>query len=114
MATTAKSKPAVAALTLDGIGSVPLTWDKGAMYRAEVSGLYEIKGLGLARAVLYVWCMAPAAVRQAYASPEDLAAIVPSVVEMRSAIDAAIAASGEEMKPKNVFGSTSGPSPSSS
>lgn len=101
-------------LALQQIGPVPLKWDKAAIFRADEIGVFTTKGIGFARAVKYAWCMAPESVRRAYPTPEQLAEIVPSVVEIWAVVDPVIASAAEEMSPKNVFGSASGPSPSSS
>jgi hypothetical protein len=111
---TPKTSPVPKPLELFGIGPVPLTWDKAAMFRADECALYTTKGLGFARAVKYAWCMAPDAVRAAFPTPESLASVVPPVTAIWASVNPAIAASGEGMSPKNVFGSTSGRSPSSS
>lgn len=95
-------------LVLAQIGPVALVWDKLAMFRADEVAVYTTTGLGFARAVKYAWCMVPETVRGQYPSPESLAKIVPAVTDIWASVNAAIAAAGEEMSPKNVFGSTSG------
>lgn len=109
-----KAPTVPAEITLQGIGPVPLAWDKGAMFRADDCGLYETKGIGFARACKYVWCMAPDSVRRAYPAPEALAKVMPPLAEVWVAVNGVIAAAGEEMSPKNVFGSASGRGRSSS
>ena len=114
MATPTKNPPAPRDLELKGLGPVPLVWDKGAMFRADECNLYATTGVGFARAVKYAWCMAPAVVRAAYPTPEALAPAVPSVTAIWASVNPAITSAGEEMSPKNVFGSMSGRSPASS
>lgn len=101
-------------LELAGLGPVPLAWDKAAMFRADEAGVFTTKGIGFAKAVKYAWCMVPDKVRAAYPTPEALADIVPPVTAIWASVNPAIVAAGEGMSPKNVFGSTSGRSPSSS
>ena len=98
-----------------GAESYQLTWDKGAMFRADECGVWSGKrGLGIASACKYLWAMIPADGRRRYESPEDLAKDLPPLNEAWPAINAAIAAGKEDTNPKKVFGSTSGPSQSSS
>lgn len=101
-------------LTLASGETLDLVWDKAAMCRADDCGLFATKGVGFARAVKYVWSMLPAAARGRFPSHEDLANALPPVAEIGPVVDAAIAAAGEGMSAKNVFGSTSGRLPSSS
>jgi hypothetical protein len=77
-----------AVIILGGSEPCQLRWDKAAMFRADECGVFTTKGVGFAKAAKYVWAMLP--------------------------INAAIKAAGEGMSPKNVYGSTSGRSPSSS
>lgn len=111
---SAKVPPVPRPLLLAGLGPVPLAWDKAAMFRADEAGVFTTKGIGFARAVKYAWCLVPDSVRAAYPTPEALAQVVPEVTAIWAAVNAAIGSAGEEMSPKNVFGSTSGRSPSSS
>ena len=95
--------------------SYRLIWDKGAMFRADECGVWSGKtGLGFATAAKYLWSMLSATGRQRYASPEDLARDMPTLDIVWPLINTAITAGGESTDPKNVFGSTSGPSQSSS
>ncbi len=92
-----------------------LRWDKGAMFRADECGLWSGKeGLGFAAAAKYLWSMLPAAGRNKYRTPEDVARDMPALNDVWPIINQAVAAGGESTDPKNVFGSTSSPSPSSS
>lgn len=93
---------------------IALRWTKAAMFRADDIGVYSSSGLGYARAVKYVWAMAPDSVRSKYPRPDMLADVIPPLSEVGSQIDLAIKESGEAVSAKNVFGSTNGPSPSSS
>lgn len=94
-----------------------LTWNKGAMFRADEVGAYETgkRGtIGFAQMCKYLWALGPAELRAKYPSPEAIADDVPTTVECWAAINAAMEIAGEGMSPKNVVGSTNGPSPSSS
>jgi hypothetical protein len=92
-----------------------LRWDKGAMFRADDCGLWSGKqGLGFAAAAKYLWSMLPSTGRSRYPTPEDVARVMPPLNEAWPVINSAVAAGGEGTDPKNVFGSTSGPSQSSS
>ena len=102
------------------LGGVPyqLRWDKGAMFRADSLGLFDANkpGIGFAAAIKYVWCMAPAALRDKYATPEALADVfpdAPEIGEIWQAINNAVEA-GKGGSEKNGAGSTSGPLPASS
>lgn len=108
------AEPASPVLVLPAAGTIRLTWDKLAMFRADECGAFATRGTGFARAAKYLWAMLPPPVQAYYPTPESVAAVLPPVREVNAAIDAAIKAAGEGMSPKNVFGSTSGPSPSSS
>lgn len=110
MATAPKS----ALITLQGCEACTLVWDKLAMYRADECGVFTTKGTGFARAAKYVWAMLPTEMRVRFASPEQVAGALPPLIGVWPAIEAAINAAGEGMSPKNVFGSPSGLSPSSS
>lgn len=95
-----------------------LKWDKGAMYRADELGLFDRKkmGLGIAAAAKYLWAMAPAACRERFASPVEVAEALPSLAEMPAIWDTINNAvnSGREGDEKKAAGSTSGPLPASS
>ena len=93
-----------------------LTWNKGAMFRADEVGAYDRKRstIGFAQMCKYLWALGPDALRTKYPTPESLANDVPTTTECWNAINAAMAIAGEGMSPKNVVGSTSGPLPSSS
>lgn len=106
--------PVMPVLQLAGGDPVELKWDKIAMFRADEAGVFTTKGIGFARAAKYVWAMLPEAERLRYPSPEAVAEAIPELTKVWAAIDAAIKASGEGMSPKNVYGSTSGRTPSSS
>lgn len=101
------------------LGGTPyaLKWDKGAMYRADELGLFEKRkpGIGLAAAAKYVWCMAPAALRERCAGPEQVAELldVAALRDVWDAINNAVSAS-RDVPEKNGNGSTNGPSPASS
>lgn len=101
-------------ITLNGAEPCTLIWNKGAMFRADECGVFTTKGLGFARAAKYVWAMLPDSHRRLFPSPEAVAEVLPPVTTVSPVIDAAIAAAGEDMSAKNVFGSMSGPSPASS
>ena len=93
----------------------PLVWNKDAAFDADELRLFtDPDGVGLAQGAKYIWCMLPAEARAIYRTPRDVARVMPPVEETWSLINAAMAAAGEEMDPKKLFGSTNGPSPSSS
>jgi hypothetical protein len=109
------SRSPQAVVILGGSEPCQLIWDKAAIYRADEAGVFTTKGIGFARAAKYVWAMLPAAQRAStFPTPEAVAEALPPLDKVWPAIDAAIKAGGEGVAPKNVFGSTSGPSPSSS
>lgn len=92
-----------------------LTWDKGAIFRADSVGLWSGDGgIGFASAARYIWAMLPASGRKTYATPEAVAQVMPALNDAWPVINAAVADGGEGTDPKNVFGSTSGPLQSSS
>lgn len=93
-----------------------LTWDRGAMFLADELGVFSSAkpGLGLARAAKYVFVMLTDEARDRFGTPRELAKHLPPLSETWPAINAAIIAGGPETNPKNVVGSTSGPSQSSS
>jgi hypothetical protein len=104
-----------AVIILGGSEPCQLRWDKAAMFRADECGVFTTKGVGFAKAAKYVWAMLPDTQRvSAFPTPEAVATALPPLDEVWPAINAAIKAAGEGMSPKNVYGSTSGRSPSSS
>lgn len=95
-----------------------LKWDKGAMYRADELGLFDRRkpGLGIAAAAKYLWAMAPAACRERFPTPLEVAEALPPMEELPAvweAINNAVAA-GREGDEKKAGGSTSGRLPASS
>lgn len=102
---------------LDGV-PYGLRWDKGALFRADEMGLFDRRkaGIGVAAAAKYVWAMGPVALRERFATPENVAEAFPEVSEMTgiwSAINAAVELS-RSSDPKKNGGLTNGPSPASS
>jgi len=102
-------------VVLDGT-PYQLRWDKAAMFRADEIGLFgkHLPGVGLARAAKYVWAMLPETGRTKYAQPVHVAEALPPLAEVWPTINNAIKVAGPGAEPKNVVGSTSGPSPASS
>lgn len=100
------------------LGGAPyvLRWDKGAIFRADELGVWgtQDNGMGFSRAAKYLFAMLPDAARRKYTSPERIAEVMPPLVEVLPAINAAIAAAGEDVDPKKLVGSTNGLSPESS
>lgn len=92
-----------------------LTYDKAAVFRADDVGAWTGKaGAGFASACKFLWALGPATLRAKYPTPESLANDVPPIGDAWAAINAAMQAAGEGMAAKKLFGSTNGPSPSSS
>lgn len=93
-----------------------LVYDKLAIYRADEVGAWgePVGSVGFARAAKFVWAMLPHDLHDRYRNPQTVAAVLPPLNQVWPIINAAMAAAGEEMDPKNVFGSTNGRTPSSS
>lgn len=101
-------------IQLAGAEPCALVWNRAAMFRADECGVFSGKSIGFAKAAKYIWAMLPASHRVQFPTPEAVAEAMPTVEEVNALIDAAISAAGEDMSPKKVFGSMSGPSRASS
>lgn len=92
-----------------------LKWGRAALVRADALGVFtDEKSGGIAQTAKQAWAMLPDAARRIFPDYVALFEAMPPLEQVKQAIVSAMNAAENDENLKNVFGSTSGPSQSSS